>query len=58
MKDDMEHRGLAEEDALDRKEWRRRIRQPTPWSRETGGKEEEATLCRGFKSSLDMIIAL
>ena len=45
MKDDMEHRGLAEEDALDRKEWRRRIRQPTPWSREAGEKEEASKVC-------------
>ena len=30
MKDDMERRGLVEEDAFDRSYWRRSIRQPTP----------------------------
>ena len=30
MKDDMERRGLVEEDAFDRRYWRRSIRQPTP----------------------------
>ena len=30
VKDDMERRGLVEEDAFDRNNWRRSIRQPTP----------------------------
>ena len=30
VKDDMERRGLVEEDALDRRYWRRKIRLPTP----------------------------
>ena len=31
VKDDMERRGLVEEDAFDKNRWRRYVRQPTPY---------------------------
>ncbi|XP_064102639.1 uncharacterized protein LOC135212798 [Macrobrachium nipponense] len=30
VREDMERRGLAEDGAFDRRQWRRRVRQPTP----------------------------
>ena len=41
MKDDMERKGLVEEDAFDRRHWKRCIRQLTPYGIEKCVKEDD-----------------